>query len=107
MSAAQEVSPATVSIDDDVNWLTEQIQALKKLGDEDSVDDDEIYDLSIRWGAALAGRLPRLVHYSSLGLLDGADERRFQSLCDELRAVSNLVSKFGLARPALPETAGQ
>lgn len=107
MSAAKEASPATVSIDDDVEWLTEQIQALKKLGGKDSVADNETYDLSIRWGAALAGRLPRLMHYSSLELLDEADERRFQSLCEQLRAVSDLVSKFGLTRPALPQTAEQ
>jgi hypothetical protein len=30
----------------------------------------------------LAGRLRRLVHYSSLGLLDDADERRFGALRD-------------------------
>ena len=85
-----------VSIDDDVELLTEQIDALEKLGERSDVDDEEVYDLSIRWGAALAGRLPRLAHYSSLGQLDDADERRFQSLCDQLREVSRLVEKFKL-----------
>lgn len=91
--------PAPVSIDDDVEWLTEQIQALKQLGRQDDVDDGRIYDFSIRWGTALAGRLPRLVHYSSRGLLADADERRFQALCDELRGLSDLIDRIGLARP--------
>jgi hypothetical protein len=106
MSAAPE-NHATVSIDDDIELLTEQIQALKGLGEKDEADDGEIYDLSIRWGAALAGRLPRLVHYSSLGLLAEADEHRFQSLCGELRSVSGLVAKLGLACPRLPGAAGK
>ncbi|ORA81460.1 hypothetical protein BST29_14400 [Mycobacterium malmoense] len=92
---------APVGIDDDVELLTEQIEGLKKLGQLEEVSGEEVYDLSIRWGAALAGRLPRLVHYSSLGQLDDADERRFQSLCDQLRTVSRLVDRFNLARPRL------
>jgi hypothetical protein len=98
MSAAQEENHVT--IDDDVALITEQIEALKELGHYEDVDDDAIYDLSIRWGAALAGRLPRLVHYSRLGQLNEADERRFQSLCDELRAQSELIDRFDLVHPA-------
>jgi hypothetical protein len=94
---------APISIDDDVELLTEQIRALKALGQHDDVGDDDVYDLSIRWGAALAGRLRRLNHYSSQNMLDDVDEQRFQSLCAELRAVSDLVERFGLARPALPD----
>ncbi|HYY02228.1 MAG TPA: hypothetical protein VE908_22185, partial [Mycobacterium sp.] len=60
----------------------------------------EKYDFSIRWGTALAGRLPRLVHYSARGLLDDADERRFQALCDDLRRLSELIDRIGLAQPA-------
>jgi ribosomal protein S15P/S13E len=95
-------NPMPVSIDDDVEFLTEQIQALKELARHDHVSEDQVYDLSIRWGVALAGRLRRLVHYSSLGLLDDVDEARFGSLCTELRAVSDLIARFGLSRPALP-----
>ena len=73
--------PAPISIDDDVSLLTEQIEALKALGEQDAVSENQIYDFGIRWGTALAGRLPRLVHYSSLGLLDEADESRFRALC--------------------------
>lgn len=91
-----------VAIDADVDLLTEQIAALKALGRKDSADDGEVYDFSVRWGAAMAGRVPRLVHYSSLGLLDDTDERRFQSLCEDLRGVSGLAEKLGLPRPALP-----
>jgi hypothetical protein len=98
-----EEKPAPITIDDDVEWLAEQIHALKELGEQDEVTESEKYDLSIRWGAALAGRLPRLVHYSSRGLLDDADEHRFQALCDELRGLSDLIDRIGLARPAFSE----
>ncbi|WP_082939621.1 hypothetical protein [Mycobacterium sp. 852014-50255_SCH5639931] len=101
MSVASE-GRAPVSIDADVEFLAEEIAALQALGRKDSVDDGELYDFSVRWGAALAGRLPRLVHYSSLGLLDDTDERRFRSLCEDLRGVSGIAEKFGLPRPALP-----
>lgn len=107
MSTAPQQDSATVCIDDDVELLTEQITALKELGDKDDVDDDEIYDLSIRWGTALAGRLPRLVHYSSLGSLGDADQGRFQSLCDDLRAVADLIDRFGFARPLFDEMPGR
>lgn len=91
-----------VGIDADVEFLAEQLEALKALGAKDSVDDGDVYDFSIRWGAGLAGRLPRLVHYDSLGLLDQADRQRFQRLCAELRAVSDVAGKLGLPRPVLP-----
>ncbi|UXA09485.1 hypothetical protein KXD96_21495 [Mycobacterium sp. SMC-2] len=93
---------APVSIDADVELLAGQINALEALGRKGSVDDAELYDFSVRWGAALAGRLPRLVHYSSLGLLDGADRQRFQSLCEDLRRVSDLAERLRLPRPVLP-----
>jgi hypothetical protein len=98
----------TISIDDDVAFLTEQIEALQQLGRRDDADDEEVYDLSIRWGAALAGRLPRVTHYDSLGQLGDDDRRRFQSLCDQLRELSPLIERFDLARPQLPgSTDGQ
>ncbi|HEY1842537.1 MAG TPA: hypothetical protein VGG53_20415 [Mycobacterium sp.] len=100
-----EEKPAPVLIDDDVEWLTEQIEALKQLGRQDDVDEGQKYDFSIRWGTALAGRLPRLVHYSSRGLLDEADQRRFDALCDELRGLSDLIDRIGLTRPVLTDSA--
>lgn len=93
--------PAAITIDDDVEWLTEQIAALKQLGQKDEVTEGEKYDFSIRWGTALAGRLPRLVHYSSRGLLDEADERRFQALCDEMRGLADMIDRLGLVQPVL------
>lgn len=98
-----EENLAPITIDDDVEWLSEQIQALKQLGQHREVTDGEKYDFSIRWGTALAGRLPRLVHYSSRGLLGEADERRFQALCDELRGLSDLIDRIGLAQPVFTE----
>jgi hypothetical protein len=101
--ADMEENLAPIATDDDVEWLTEQIQALKQLGQQDEVSDGEKYDFSIRWGTALAGRLPRLVHYSSRGLLAEADERRFQALCDELRGLSDLIDRIGVAQPVFSD----
>ncbi len=91
-----------ISIDDDVAVLTEQLRALRELGQRSDVDDEQIYDLSIRWGTALAGRLPRLVYYHGRGMLDDDAERRFAALRQELRTVDELAQRFGLARPELP-----
>jgi hypothetical protein len=99
MAADMDQKPAAITIDDDVEWLTEQIAALKQLGQKDDVTEGEKYDFSIRWGTALAGRLPRLVHYSSRGLLDDADERRFQALCDEMRGLAELIDRIRLVQP--------
>jgi hypothetical protein len=98
MSAASEHT-GTVDVDNDVELVTEQIRALKALGGQDRVSDDQRYDFSIRWGTILAGRLRRLVHYSSLGMLDEADERRFHTLSAELSSLSDLIDRFRLARP--------
>lgn len=104
--ASQDGKP--VSIDDDVAFLTEQIEALRQLGQRDDVDDEEVYDLSIRWGTALAGRLPRVAYYDSLGQLGDDDQRRFLSLCDQLRELSALIERFNVTRPQLPgSTDGQ
>lgn len=98
---------AAMNIDDDVDFITEQIQRLEELAeqnsDRDQLNDEDVYDLSVRWGAALAGRLPRLAYFSSSGLLSDHDERRFQSLCEELRELSPLVERFKLARPDLED----
>lgn len=94
---------SSVRIDDDVEWLTEQITALNQLGAREDVSEEERYDFSIRWGTALAGRLRRLVHYSSLGELDEADQRRYASLRDELQSLSGLIDRFGLARPVFTD----
>lgn len=95
-------SGTPVNIDDDVAFLTEQIDALKQLGQRNDVDDEEVYDLNIRWGTALAGRLPRMAYYSSLGQLGEDDQRRLDSLCDQLRELSPLIERFDLTRPKLP-----
>jgi hypothetical protein len=103
MSATQDDTRAVVDIDDDVELITEQIRALKELGEKDDeaqISEGQRYDFSIRWGTVLAGRLRRLVHYRSLGMLKEADERRFHALCDELRRLSHLIDRFRLAQPA-------
>jgi hypothetical protein len=102
MTATPE-RPTLIGIDDDFEWINEQIQALRQLGQKEELAEGESYDFSIRWGTALAGRLRRLVYFSSAGVLDEADERRFQSLCDELRALSDLIDRFGLARPVFSD----
>ncbi|OBG38444.1 hypothetical protein [Mycobacterium sp. E3198] len=94
-----------VNIDDDVAFITEQMERLKELGDRDGtgniLDDEDVYDLSVRWGTALAGRLPRIAHYSATGALTDCDEHRFQSLCDGLRELSPLIERFKLTHPDL------
>jgi hypothetical protein len=104
VSGAQEHNRAPVNIDDDVAWLTDQINGLKELSRMTEVDEEESYDFSIRWGTALSGRLRRLVHYSSLGRLDPADESRYQALCEELRGLSDLINRFGLAQPVFTDS---
>lgn len=96
--------PEPIGVDDDLELLAEQIAALKDLARHDDVPEGQAYDFGIRWGAALAGRFRRLVHYSCLGALDEPDERRFQSLCDDLRSVSDLIERFDLARPRFTDT---
>ncbi|MBV8862788.1 MAG: hypothetical protein JO082_09335 [Mycobacterium sp.] len=104
MSPRPDANHTPITIDDDVEWLTEQIAVLKQIGRKDEVSESEKYDFSIRWGAALAGRLPRLVHYHSRGLLDEADQRRFMALCDELRGLSDVIGRLGLAQPVFTDT---
>jgi hypothetical protein len=106
MSATQNPTRTAVEIDDDVELITGQIKALKelaKMDDEEPINEGQRYDFSIRWGTVLAGRLRRLVHYSSVGRLDDVDERRFHALCDELRTLSHLIDRFRLAQPNFTE----
>ncbi|SON61840.1 hypothetical protein MSIMFI_03359 [Mycobacterium simulans] len=105
MSAVPE-HPRAIGVDDDMELLNEQLTELRALAQQDSVTEDQIYDFSIRWGTVLAGRLRRLVHYSSLGLLDAADEVGFQNLRHELNEVSTVIDRFKLSRPRITESAG-
>ena len=104
MSATQNPTGTAVDavdIDNDVELITEQIKALKELAqedDEEPISEGQRYDFSIRWGTVLAGRLRRLVHYSSLSRLSDADVQRFHTLCDELRTLSHLIDRFRLAQ---------
>ncbi|OBH00375.1 MULTISPECIES: hypothetical protein [unclassified Mycobacterium] len=102
MSATHDRTREAIDIDNDVELITEQIKALRELAKQDdaeAISEGQRYDFSIRWGTVLAGRLRRLVHYSSLGRLDEADERRFRALRDELRTLSHLIDRFRLAAP--------
>ncbi|ORW91580.1 hypothetical protein AWB92_18100 [Mycobacterium sp. IEC1808] len=108
MSATQNPAraAAAVDIDGDVELITGQIRALKELAkqdDEAPISEGQRYDFSIRWGTVLAGRLRRLVHYSSLGRLTDADERTFAALRHELRSLSHLIERFRLAEPNFTE----
>jgi len=102
MSTTRNPTRAAIDIDNDVELINQQIKALRDLAkrdDEEPISEGQRYDFSIRWGTVLAGRLRRLVHYSSLGRLDEADERRFHALRDELRTLSHLIDRFRLASP--------
>ena len=104
MSATQNPTGTAVDavdIDNDVELITEQIKALKELAQLDGqepIGEGQRYGFSIRWGTVLAGRLRRLVHYSSLSRLSDADVQRFHALCDELRTLSHLIDRFRLAQ---------
>ncbi len=91
--------PASSTVDDDLELLTEQLQALKQLAEQEENDSGQVYTVGVRWGVALSGRLPRLAYYSSLRLLDDADEARYQALCEELRSLSGQIDRFKFARP--------
>ncbi|OBJ72447.1 hypothetical protein [Mycobacterium sp. 1274756.6] len=91
----------SVDIDDDVSVLTEQIAALQDLGNQPEVSEATVYDVSIRWGTALAGRLPRLLHYRDRGLLADDDAARVRRLCDQLRELTAVSRRLGLAEPRL------
>lgn len=102
MNAAHE-HRTFVDISDDLDLLTEQLDALIALGAEEHLADNRRYDFSIRWGTALAGRLPRLVHFSCAGRLDDVDESRFQALCARLREQAGLIDRLGLAQPVFTD----
>lgn len=91
--------PTTLAIDADIEVLAEQIRAVRELGRSADADHERIYDLSIRWGAALAGRLRRLQHLSAQGRLTEPDQRTFAALCEELRDVADTAVRLGLSRP--------
>jgi hypothetical protein len=108
MSATRNPARAAVEIDNDVELIGGQIRALRELAkqdDEAPISEGQRYDFSIRWGTVLAGRLRRLVHYSSLGRLDDSDERTFDALCNELRTLSHLIDRFRLAQPNFTDAA--
>ena len=69
-------------------------------GQPDEECEEQHHGLTVRWGTALVERLQRLAHYSSLGLLSQADERRFQALCEELHTLSDLIDRFELTQQA-------
>lgn len=64
----------------------------------DDEREEQHQDLTTRWGTALAERLQRVARHSSLGLLSQADERRFQTPCEELHTLSDLIDRFELTQ---------
>lgn len=60
------------------------------------------YDLSIRWGVLVSGRLKRLEHYHRAGELTQDQERRYRDLKRELRAALPEAERLGVARPGIP-----
>ncbi|PWI06072.1 hypothetical protein DIZ27_35640 [Streptomyces sp. NWU339] len=86
-----------------MDLLFTQVRHLRELaGDPEKAEDaDRVYDFSIRWGAFLSGRLPRLVQYDRQGALGPAERNRFADLCAELRDVAPLAERLGLAAPRL------
>jgi hypothetical protein len=96
---------AVVGADDDLDQLFAQIEALRELAGDPRASSDpaRVYDFSIRWGALISGRLPRLAYYSGRGELSPAQQERFGALCEELLSALPAVDRLGLARPRLTE----
>ncbi|MFI6808073.1 hypothetical protein ACIBO6_24140 [Streptomyces luteogriseus] len=94
---------ATPGTDTDLNLLYDQVQQLRALAEdpERARDADRVYDFSIRWGALLHGRLPRLTEYDRRGLLTPAQQQQFADLRTELGEVTPLAEELGLAVPPL------
>ncbi len=90
-----------VDIDDDLDVIAEQVAVLRDLNTQPHLSDATVYDFSIRWGAVLAGRVPRLVHYRDRGLLSAADVARVHEVCAQLRELSAPARRLGLAVPPL------
>ena len=99
-AAAVRGTPAgTVDVEADLDELFVQVRALRELVAEGnpSPEDGDVYDFSIRWGAMMSGRLPRIVHYLHRDQLAPRDRRRFDRLTAEFADLAGWIQRLRLA----------
>lgn len=86
--------------DTDLDLLFDQVEAVRRLaGQERDPDPDRVYDVSIRWGTLLSGRLARLTYYADRGELSPSEQGRYEALREELRDLAPAVVRLGLSPP--------
>lgn len=93
-----------VGIMADIDVVEARLREVRDLAaDPDrAADEQRVYDVSIRWGAVLCGRLQRLDHYASRGKLAPAEATRYRELLAALAAALPLIDRLGLGRPPVP-----
>lgn len=98
-----------VGIMADIDLVGAQLQEVCHLAADPTraADGDRVYDVSIRWGTMLSGRLERLVHYASHGELSPREVARYEELLEELAAALPLIDRLGLGRPSVPRPGGR
>jgi len=87
--------------DADLDFLFGQLDQLLRLAKNPDAasDGDQRYDLSIRWGVLLSGRLQRVLHYARRGELTVNEQERFVELCSRLRDAAPVARALGVADP--------
>lgn len=87
--------------DVDIEMLAGCVDRLHELAGDPSAanDPDQRYDVSIRWGVLLSGRLRRLLHYEQRGELPAEEQQRFDELRERLYEVASVAWQLGLADP--------
>lgn len=87
--------------DVDLELLFDQVAAVRQLARdvERKPDPDRVYDVSIRWGTLLSGRLARLTYYADRGELSPPEQARYEQLQDDLRDVTPAAVRLGLHPP--------
>lgn len=99
-----EPTKGRLGIDRDLDMIFAETEALRELAsDPDKAQDGaRVYDLSIRWGTLMSGRLKRLEYYYRTGDLTEDQERRYRRLRDELKDAIPLIERLGIGRPTVP-----
>jgi hypothetical protein len=91
-------------IDRDLSMIFTETEALRSLTSDpnEAKDGSRVYDLSIRWGVLMSGRLKRLEHYYRAGEPMEYQKQRYRELRRELEASMLLVERLGISPPSVP-----
>ncbi|TSE00961.1 hypothetical protein FOS14_04115 [Skermania sp. ID1734] len=92
-----------IGADTDLDILFEQVKLLRELAANPDLaaDDGKVYDFSIRWGAMISGRLPRLAYYHDRGVLSEHQRARYGQLCSDLNSLASDMQRLKLPRPKI------